>query len=137
MHLTFHAHQASVPCFGMSKSILAIVRYCQLSRTGVAVEKLDISEIGGNLGDRKCLTEQRGSFVEHPDAMQFPRISGQRVFQHAQAVTPTTRMSVIDFTPVIRAANRQISPETTLGKSGVSSGQPGVGHFLSFPAQDT
>jgi hypothetical protein len=36
--------------------------------TGVAVEKLDISEIRENLGDRKCLTEQRKSFVEHPDA---------------------------------------------------------------------
>jgi hypothetical protein len=32
------------------------------------VEKLDISEIRDNLGDRKCLTEQRKSFVEHPDA---------------------------------------------------------------------
>jgi hypothetical protein len=52
--------------------------------------KLDISEIGGNLGDRKCLAEQRKSFVEHPDAMQFLRISGQRVFQHPQAITPTT-----------------------------------------------
>jgi hypothetical protein len=29
--------------------------------TGVAVEKLDISEIGANLGDRKCLAEQRKS----------------------------------------------------------------------------
>jgi hypothetical protein len=36
--------------------------------TGVAVEKLDISEIRENLGDRNCLTEQRKSFVEHPDA---------------------------------------------------------------------
>jgi len=40
----------------------------------VAVEKLDISEIGANLGDRKCLAEQRKSFVEHPAAMQFLRI---------------------------------------------------------------
>jgi hypothetical protein len=55
----------------------------------VAVEKLDISEIGANLGDRKCLAEQRKSFVEHPDAMQFLRISGQRVFQHPRLFTTT------------------------------------------------
>jgi hypothetical protein len=41
----------------------------QLLLTGVAVEKLDISEIREDLGDRKCLTEQRKSFVEHPDAL--------------------------------------------------------------------
>jgi len=44
-------------------------------KSGVAVEKLDISEIKQNLGDRKCLAEQRKSFVEHPDAMFFLRIS--------------------------------------------------------------
>jgi hypothetical protein len=42
------------------------------------------------LGDRKCLAEERKSFVEHPDAMQFLRISGQQVFQHPQAITLTT-----------------------------------------------
>ena len=52
----------------------------------MAVEKLDISEIEGNLGYRKCLAEQRKLFVEHPDAMEFLRISGQRVFQHPQAL---------------------------------------------------
>jgi hypothetical protein len=34
----------------------------------VGVEKLDISEIRGNLGDRKCQAEQRKSFVGLPDA---------------------------------------------------------------------
>src|SRR5713226_2253428 len=59
-----------------------------LDTTGVVrdVEKLDISEIGANLGDRKCLAEQRKSFVEHPDAMQFLRISGQRGFSTRTAV---------------------------------------------------
>ncbi len=33
-----------------------------------SVEKLNISEIRGNLGDRKCRAEQRKSFVGHPDA---------------------------------------------------------------------
>jgi hypothetical protein len=59
----------------------------------VAVGKLDISEIGGNLGDRKCLAEQRKSFVEHPDAMQFLRISGQRVFQHPRLLTTVENYS--------------------------------------------
>jgi hypothetical protein len=40
-----------------------------LLKNPVAVEKLNISEIRENLGDRKCLTEQRKSFVEHPDAL--------------------------------------------------------------------
>jgi len=35
----------------------------------VAVEKLEISEIRTNLGDRKCLGDQRESFVVHPDAI--------------------------------------------------------------------
>jgi hypothetical protein len=38
----------------------------------VAVEKLEISEIGGNFGDRKCLAEQRKSFVGDPDAIFIP-----------------------------------------------------------------
>jgi hypothetical protein len=41
----------------------------------VAVEKLEISEIRGNFGDRKCLAEQRKSFVGHPSAIVFLRIS--------------------------------------------------------------
>jgi hypothetical protein len=56
----------------------------------VAVEKLDISEIRANFGDRKCLTVQRKSFVGHPDVIQFLQISGKRVFQQPQAITPTT-----------------------------------------------
>jgi hypothetical protein len=32
----------------------------------VVVEKLDISEIKGILGDRKCLAEPRKSFMGHP-----------------------------------------------------------------------
>jgi hypothetical protein len=39
--------------------------------TGVAVEKLGISEIRGNFGDRKCPAEQGESFVGHPDAIFF------------------------------------------------------------------
>jgi hypothetical protein len=53
----------------------------------VAVEKLDISEIRANFGDRNCLTEQRKSFVGHPDAIQFLQISGKRVFQQPRPFT--------------------------------------------------
>jgi hypothetical protein len=35
----------------------------------VGVEKLEISEIRENLGDRKYLADQRKSFVGHPDAI--------------------------------------------------------------------
>jgi len=35
----------------------------------VAVEKLGISEIRTNFGDRKCLGDQRKSFVGHPDVI--------------------------------------------------------------------
>jgi hypothetical protein len=47
----------------------------------VAVEKLAFSEESRNLGDRKRLGEVEKSFVELPDAKQFLRILGERVFQ--------------------------------------------------------
>jgi hypothetical protein len=58
----------------------------------VGVEKLGISEIRTNFGDRKCLTEQRKSFVGHPDAIQFLQISGKRVFQQPQALSLIDRV---------------------------------------------
>ncbi len=54
----------------------------------MGVEKLDISEIGANLGDRKCLAEQRKSFVGHPDAILFLRNSREGVFQQPRLFTP-------------------------------------------------
>ena len=48
-----------------------------------------------NLGDTKCLENQKKSFVEHPSAILFLRISSEGVFQQPQAITPTTvRISV-------------------------------------------
>ena len=41
----------------------------KLVLTPVGVEKLKISEIRTNLGDRKCPGDQRESFVGHPDAI--------------------------------------------------------------------
>jgi hypothetical protein len=58
--------------------------------TGVAdVEKLDISEIRGNSGDRKCLADERRSFVGHPDAISFLRISRMGVFHQPRAISLT------------------------------------------------
>jgi hypothetical protein len=43
--------------------------HSQLVRTGVAVEKLEISENQHKFGDRKCLGEPCKSFIGHPDAI--------------------------------------------------------------------
>jgi hypothetical protein len=43
--------------------------------TGVGVEKLRISEISGNSGDRKCPAESRTLFVGRPNAIVFLQIS--------------------------------------------------------------
>jgi hypothetical protein len=45
-----------------------------LARTGVGVEKLEISENQYKFGDRKCLGNLNRSFVGHPDAIYFLRI---------------------------------------------------------------
>jgi hypothetical protein len=80
-------------------------------RRGVAVEKLAFLEESQNLGDRKCLGEVEKSFVELPDAKQFLRILGERVFQQPQ-----------DFaTPIIRCLEQiasQIPPLRLLSISG-------------------
>jgi hypothetical protein len=47
----------------------------------VAVEKLAFLEKSRNLGDTKCPGEVEKSFVELPDAKQFLRNRGERVFQ--------------------------------------------------------
>jgi hypothetical protein len=59
----------------------------QLSLTGVAVEKLHFPRNGKILGDRKCLGKRRSSFVGHPSAVLFLRISQIGVFQQPQAIT--------------------------------------------------
>jgi hypothetical protein len=50
-------------------------------RIPVAVEKVGFSEKSRKSGDRKCLEDWEKSFVELPDAKQFLRIPGERVFQ--------------------------------------------------------
>src|SRR2546425_13322998 len=56
----------------------------------MAVEKLHFLQNSKNLGDRKCLGKLRKSFVGHPDTILFSRISRKRVFQHPQAITPSS-----------------------------------------------
>src|SRR6267143_7000237 len=51
-------------------------------KTGVDVEKVHFPQNSRNLGDGKCLGKLRKSFVGHPDAILFLRISRERVFQH-------------------------------------------------------
>jgi len=60
------------PCVNCCEQAIALIDHwsanSQLVQWRVGVEKLNISEIRGNLGDRKCRAEQRKSFVGHPDA---------------------------------------------------------------------
>jgi hypothetical protein len=55
----------------------------------VAVEKLGISVIRQNLGDRKCPGEPRKSFIGHPDTICFQRIYGKGVFQQPRLFSTT------------------------------------------------
>jgi hypothetical protein len=48
-----------------------LFRFAPTTGRPYAVEKLDISEIEPNLGDRKCLGDSRRSFIEHPGAILF------------------------------------------------------------------
>ncbi|MGC1942245.1 MAG: tyrosine-type recombinase/integrase [Candidatus Acidiferrales bacterium] len=56
----------------------------------MAVEKVGFSEKSRKSGDRKCLEAWGKSFVELPDAKQFLRIRGERVFQQPLLLSPPT-----------------------------------------------
>src|SRR5205814_1885019 len=62
----------------------------QLAKSGVAVEKVDLSENRPKRSDQKCIGDQRKSFIGHPDATHFRRKLCERVFQQLQAMTLTT-----------------------------------------------
>src|ERR1019366_1167045 len=70
----------------------------QLLITGMAVEKLHFRQNSEKLGDRKCLGKPRKSFVGHPDAILFSRISREGVFQHPRLFTSTTLFRYSCFT---------------------------------------
>jgi hypothetical protein len=73
----------------------------QLSKSGVAVEKLDLPENQPKRSDQKCIGDRRKSFIGHPDATHFRRKFGERVFQQPQAITPTTPMGPADFSTIM------------------------------------
>src|ERR1022692_2890377 len=78
----------------------------------VAVEKLPFRPKQPNWGDRKCLGKLRTSFVAHPGAIVFLRISGQRVFQQPRLITLAglPRMSGLQIAAGISAVDVSDTP---------------------------
>src|SRR5207247_961171 len=64
--------------------------YCV--QTAVGVEKVHFPQNSENLGDRKCLGKSRKSFVGHPDAILFLRISQKGVFQQPRLFASTINL---------------------------------------------
>ena len=62
----------------------------QLTKTGVAVEKLHFPQNNRNLGDSKWPGKPRKLFVGLPDAILFSRILSEGVFHQPQAFTLKT-----------------------------------------------
>jgi hypothetical protein len=62
----------------------------QLTPTDVAVEKLHFPQNSRNLGDRNCPRKTRTSFVGHPDAILFSRISREGVFNSHEILRQLT-----------------------------------------------
>jgi hypothetical protein len=75
----------------------------------VGVEKLGFSEKSRKSGNRKCPGEVEKSFVELPDAKQFLRNRGERVFQQPPL-----------FSTVIWKVRPAIEPMSTPVPSGYS-----------------
>jgi hypothetical protein len=48
-----------------------------------------------NLGQRKCPKDLKKSLVELPDAIQFPQIHGERLFQQLQGSSPAISSATI------------------------------------------
>src|SRR6266487_1903219 len=61
--------------------------------TGVAVEKLDLSDNRPKRGDQKCIGDRRKSFIGHPDATHFRRKFCERVFQQLRLLTTVEKNS--------------------------------------------
>jgi hypothetical protein len=62
----------------------------------VGVEKPVFLQNIENLEDGECLGKSRTSFVEHPDAILFLRISGEGVFQQPRDFSTTCKGSEKD-----------------------------------------
>jgi hypothetical protein len=63
----------------------------------VGVEKVHFSQNNEDLGNRKCLGKPRKSFVGHPNAILFSRISREGVFQQPQAITLTDTVRIANL----------------------------------------
>jgi len=59
-----------------------------MSEWRFGVEKVRFPQNIENLEDRKYLGKSRTSFVEHPDAILFSRISHEGVFQQPRDLSP-------------------------------------------------
>src|SRR5215468_8822865 len=91
--------------------ILGILRQSdQLMKSGVGVEKVQFSPERPKLGGYKMSRKSRKSFVGHPSAILFSRISGERVFQHPQAITPTTGVAAMVRPMQLRPCDTDLLP---------------------------
>jgi hypothetical protein len=70
----------------------------QLLRTDVAVEKVQFSPEQPKFGGYKMPRKFRKSFVGHPGAILFLRISAEGVFQQPQTIALKFRLLSIHFT---------------------------------------
>jgi hypothetical protein len=90
----------------------------------VGVEKVHFYQNNEDLGNRKCLGKPRKSFVGHPNAILFSRISREGVFQQPQAITPTTQAGNgdnLDKFSVLMGKPVAVSSPPTFGKGGLGS----------------
>jgi hypothetical protein len=75
----------------------------------VGVEKSPFSSKLPKFGDRKSLGKPRKSFVGHPDAILFLRISRERVFQHQPRNITPPRLLRHQFTVIKELAVLAVS----------------------------
>jgi hypothetical protein len=59
----------------------------------VAVEKVAFLEKLSKFGDRKCPGDPRESFIGHPDAILFSRLSREGVFQQPRLISTVSQMT--------------------------------------------
>ncbi len=79
----------------------------------MAVEKVAFLEKLPKFGDRKCPGDPRESFIGHPDAILFSRLSREGVFQQprlsSRAPGPRNLMKVVPVTVLFSAPGSRLS----------------------------
>jgi hypothetical protein len=78
----------------------------------VAVEKVGFSEKVEKSGDRKCLEDRQKSFVELPDAKQFLRIHGERVFHQPPLFATPNELQFLFVNPFVVKTVRLVTSVT-------------------------